>query len=124
MTIKILTGVGAFVAAAAVSLLIGLLTKKKLTEGSSLGVAFSLLRNVVNVAVLAGAFFLGKNTGLSIPALLVGAALGLTVPNLFLMFFISRSIRNGNDNGTNAGVPEESGEAQDGADGGGDPFTV
>ena len=82
-----LYGVAGFFAALAAAMLSAFVSRVL----SSLA-AVSMMRQLINVLVLTAAYFVADALEISVVAVLVGAALGLTVPLIYLTF---RSIRGG-----------------------------
>lgn len=86
-----LYGVAGFFAALAAAMLSAFVSRVLSARGTSLA-AVSMMRQLLNVLVLTAAYFVADALEISIVAVLVGAALGLTVPLIYLTF---RSIRGG-----------------------------
>lgn len=86
-----LYGVAGFFAALAAAMLSAFVSRVLSARGTSLA-AVSMMRQLLNVLVLTAAYFVADALEISVVAVLVGAALGLTVP---LIYLTSRSIRGG-----------------------------
>ena len=86
-----LYGVAGFCAAVAAAMLSAFVSRVLSARGTSLA-AVSMMRQLLNVLVLTAAYFVADALEISVVAVLVGAALGLTVPRRYLTF---RSIRGG-----------------------------
>lgn len=86
-----LYGVAGFFAALAAAMLSAFVSRVLSARGTSLA-AVSMMRQLLNVLVLTAAYFVADALEISVVAVLVGAALGLTVPLIYLTF---RSIRRG-----------------------------
>ena len=84
-----LYGVAGFFAALAAAMLSAFVSRVLSARGTSLA-AVSMMRQLLNVLVLTAAYFVADALEISVVAVLVGAALGLTVP---LIYLTSRSIR-------------------------------
>ena len=87
---ELFTGVGAFAACLAVSFAVYLISGAMLKSSKSSALAaLSLIRQLINVAVFVAGYFIGKAVGLPVIPLLIGAAIGLTLPNIALTFKLS-----------------------------------
>ncbi len=92
--VQILTGVGAFLGGALISWVNYLLLRRLLAGKGETGLAMaSPVRMLLSAAYLAALYFLGKYTGLSSAALLIGGALGLTVTLALFTLRLSRSMK-------------------------------
>lgn len=102
---EILTGAAAFIVGTALAYLNYCLSKAILrSKNNSLG-TISLVRQAVNVAFIFGLYFLGTRTALDEWALLIGGALGSTIPSFF---FTSLLVKKDPSNGSGKG--DESGK--------------
>ena len=84
-----LTALAAFAAGVLISFINYLITRKLSKNGGSLAVA-APLRTVLSVLLLTGCYFLGSSTSLSLYALLIGAALGLTAGLAYFTFRLAK----------------------------------
>ena len=86
-----LTGLAAFAGGALISWVNFLLLRRLMKTRGDSGIALaSPARMLLSAAYLLLLYFLGKRTDLSLGALLVGGALGLTITLLFLTLRLSR----------------------------------
>ena len=91
--VQVLTGLGAFLGGALISWLNYLLLRRLIAGKGQTGLALaSPVRMLLSAAYFAALFFLGKYTGLSSAALLIGGALGLTAALAFFTLRLSRSV--------------------------------
>lgn len=80
---EILTGAAAFLVGTALAYLNYRISKAMLRRKNSPLGTVSLVRQAVNVAFIFGLYFLGTRTALDEWALLIGGALGMTIPSFF-----------------------------------------
>lgn len=99
---KILTALVTFVIGLALAFLNYLLTKK-LCSGNDSGnyPMVSTLRTAIGTVYLAALFMIGKRTGLDLTSLLIGGALGVTLPSVY---FTTKLLKRTD---VTAAVPEE-----------------
>ena len=91
---SILTGAAAFVGGALVSWVNYLLLCRLIKSSGEKGIsAASPVRTLLSAAYLLVLYFIGKRTGLSAVALLVGGALGLSVMLLFFTLRLTKGLK-------------------------------
>ena len=91
-----LTGLAGFVSGALVSWVNYLLLRRLMTARGDTGIALaSPLRMLLSAACLLLLYVIGKRTDLSLGALLIGGALGLTVTLILLTLRLSRRTGDG-----------------------------
>ena len=87
---ELFTGVGAFAVCLAVSVAVYFISAAMLKSSkNSVLSALPLFRQMINVAVFVAGYFIGSAVGLPVIPLLIGAAIGLTIPNIALTFKLS-----------------------------------
>lgn len=69
-----------------ISLLNYFISKAMLVHKPDLYAVSTVLRQALSVGFLVGCYFIGENTCLSTIPLLIGAAVGVTVPSFLLMY--------------------------------------
>ena len=91
-----LTGLAAFAGGALISWVNFLLLRRLMQSKGEAGIALaSPARTILSAAYLVLLYFLGKRTDLSLGALLVGGALGLTITLILLTLRLSRRTGDG-----------------------------
>ena len=87
---ELFTGIGAFAVCFAVSFAVYLISGAMLKNSKNNTLfALPLVRQVINVAVFVAGYFIGNAAGLPLIPLLIGAAIGLTLPNIAFAFKLS-----------------------------------
>lgn len=87
---ELFTGIGAFAICFAVSLAVYFISRLILKSSSKNALsALPLVRQAINVAVFVAGYFIGDALGLPVIPLIIGAAIGLTLPNIALTFKLS-----------------------------------
>ncbi len=88
-----LTGLAAFIGGCAVSWVNFLFLRRLMKSKGDTGAALaSPIRMILSAAYLVLLYLIGKNTALSLTALLVGGALGLTAALAFFTIRLSRNM--------------------------------
>lgn len=90
MSSPIVGGVLASVGGAAVAALNFRISLRALKAGPSALASLSFVRQLLSVAYLAAAFFLARALPWGVTPLLVGAAIGLTVPSILLSLRLAK----------------------------------
>lgn len=90
--LKILTAAGAFLVGAALAFLNYFLMKKLCTGDYAKYWRLSRLRSIIDIAFLLALFMLGQKTDLGLTELLLGGALGITLPSLYFTPKLLKSV--------------------------------
>ena len=108
------TGVGAFAVCFAISFAVYLISRAMLksSKNNTLFV-LPLVRQIINVAVFVAVYFIGNAAGLPMIPLLIGAAIGLTLPNIALSFKLSSDYANNAKNNANQNVQNDGDNEED-----------
>lgn len=91
---KFLLFIAAFALGALLAFVGFLIAKKTILKENGNLPAVSVIRQLLNVAYLVVLFFVAQKTGWDLYALLIGGALGVTVPSFLLTARLVRHIHN------------------------------
>ena len=116
---ELFTGIGAFAACFAVSFTVYLISRAMLKSSKNNTLfALPLVRQVINVAVFVAGYFIGKAAGLPLIPLLIGSAVGLTLPNIAFTFKLSSDYAKNAHDGKIQKAQEENEDNEDNKKGG------
>ena len=93
MTVNLIYGIVALIAGSLVSAVNMLISKKAFEKNSSSLSGVSTLRSFINIASLVATFFISRNSGCNIMFPLVGMAVGLTVPTIFMALSMAKKMQ-------------------------------
>lgn len=112
MDAPLVGGLLAFLGGCAVSALNFAINLRALKKHPDRLASLSVVRQIISVAYLAAAYFLGKVLPWGYAPLLIGAAIGLTVPSVLLSLRLAKI----NDSLSELVAPEEENPTEEGED--------